>query len=285
MRPLLTLALLFSPITHILAEQAPAAEGSPVPRSESSVTGWIDLGYRWVDDTGGSFETYRSFVNLGSGPKLLGTEFTLTDPKHRLFDRLRVRAYNLGGDPDQTVHVDAETSKLYQFTGDYRDIAYFDALPSWADPLLSRGIILNERAYDTRRKMGNYQLDLLPGNWIVPYLNWEHNSGSGIGTTALVIDANQSPVPDKVKDLTNVYRGGVRFEVRRFHATIEQGGTTFKDDQQLFQNTARWWPPIVFGAPAFIPGAYSRRNRRPGSTYTANSSTPNRKTIRTTNNT
>ena len=246
MRRLLTVALLFAPIAYVLAEQAPAAggatspgpdtAGSPVPRSESAVTGWIDLGYRWVSDTGGNFDTYRSFVNLGSGPKLLGTEFTLTDPGHRVFDRLRVRAYNLGGDPYQTVHVDAEKSKLYQFTADYRDIAYFDFLPSYADPLLSRGIVLNEQAYDTRRKMGNYQLDMLPGHWFVPYLNWEYNSGAGIGTTAFVTDANQFPVPDKQKDLTNVYRGGVRFELRRFHATLEQGGTTFKDDQQVFQN-------------------------------------------------
>ena len=235
MRPLLTVALLCAPVAPMLAQQA-AATGSPVSNTESSFTGWIDLGYRWVSDTGGSFDTYRSFVNLGSGPKLLGTEFSLTDPRHRLFDRLRVRAYNLGGDPYQTVHVDAEKSKLYQFSADYRDITYFDFLPSWADPLLSRGLLLNDQAYDTRRKIGNYQLDLLPGSRIVPYLNWEYNSSSGTGTAALFTDANQFPVPYKQKELTNVYRGGVRFELRRFHATLEQGGTTFKDDEQVFQN-------------------------------------------------
>jgi len=246
MRPLLTIALLCAPSTRMLAEQAAPAggsitssqgtTGSPVPNAEFSFTGWIDLGYRWVSDTGGSFDTYRSFVNLGSGPKLLGTEFTLTDPRRRLFDRLHVRAYNLGGDPYQTVHVDAEKFKLYQFSADYRNIAYFDYLPSYADPLLSRGIVLNEQAYDTRRKMGNYQLDLLPGNWIIPYLYWEHNSSSGSGTTAFFTDANQFPLPDKLKDLTDVYRAGVRIELRRFHVTLEQGGTTFKDDQQIFQN-------------------------------------------------
>ena len=233
MRPLLAVALLFVP--DMLAQQA-APTGSQAPGAESSLTGWIDLGYRWVSDSGGSFDTYRSLVNLGSGPKLLGAEFSLTDPTHRLFDRLRVRAYNLGGDPYQTIHVDAEKSKLYQFSADHRNITYFDVLPSWADPLLSRGIVLNEQAYDTHRKMGNYQLDLLPGNWITPYLNWEHDSGSGSGTTAFFTDANQFPVPDKLKDLTNIYRGGVRFELRRVHVTLEQGGTTFKDDQQVFQS-------------------------------------------------
>ncbi len=31
--------------------------------------------------SGAAMATYRSFVNLGSGPKLLGADFTITDPK------------------------------------------------------------------------------------------------------------------------------------------------------------------------------------------------------------
>ena len=33
-----------------------------------------------------------------------------------------------------------------------------------------------------------------------------------------------------LRDSTENYRGGVRFEYRRFHVTLEQGGTTFKDN-------------------------------------------------------
>src|ERR1700689_2425888 len=65
-----------------------AAATSPVPSSEAIFTGWIDFGYTWRSDVAGSVDTYRSLVNLGSGPKLLGAEFTLTDPKHRLFDQI-----------------------------------------------------------------------------------------------------------------------------------------------------------------------------------------------------
>jgi hypothetical protein len=251
MRPLVTIAITLSSFTQAFAQQAPAVAdpapskqatakqetpASPIPTTESWLTGWIDFGYRWRTDVGGSFDAYRSFVNLGSGPKLLGAEFTLIDPKHRFFDKIRVRAYSLGGEPYQTFHLDAEKSKLYQFSADYRDIAYFDFLPSYADPLLSRGIALNEQSYDTHRKMGSFQLDLLPGNWIIPYLAYERNSGSGTGATAFVTDANQFPVPNKLRDSTNLYRGGVRFELRRFHATLEEGGTTFKDDESVFQN-------------------------------------------------
>jgi hypothetical protein len=76
----------------------PAATPSPVPVDESWLTGYIDLGYRWTG-VGGSLDTYRSIVDLGSGPKLLGTDFTIRDAKHRLFDRIDIRAFNWGDDP------------------------------------------------------------------------------------------------------------------------------------------------------------------------------------------
>jgi len=251
MRLLLMIGMTISSFTQVFAQQAPTASdsppskqdaagqgtaNSPVPATESWLTGSIDVGYRWRTDVGGSLDTYRTFVDLGSGPKLLGAEFTLTDPKQRLFDRIRVRAHSWGGEPYQTFHLDAEKSKLYDFSTDYRDIAYFDFLPSYADPLLSRGIVLNEQAYDTHRKMGSFQLDLLPGNWVIPYFAYDSDWGSGRGTTTFFTDANQFPEPNRLRDSTNLYRGGVRFELRRFHATLEEGGTTFKDDQSVFQN-------------------------------------------------
>src|SRR3954468_7470674 len=43
---------------------------SPAPSTEQWFTGSFDFGYRWVGDVRGSEATYRSFVNLGDGPKL-----------------------------------------------------------------------------------------------------------------------------------------------------------------------------------------------------------------------
>ncbi len=142
---------------------------TPTPAAESALTGSIDLGYRWAANVSGSVDTYRSIVNLGSGPKFLAADLTLTDPKKRLFDRLHIRASGWGGDPYSVAHVDGVKSGLYDFTADYRDIAYFNFLPSYADPLLTRGITLNEQSFDTRRRFGGFSLNLLPGNWFIPY--------------------------------------------------------------------------------------------------------------------
>jgi hypothetical protein len=216
---------------------APAAAPSPAPSTENWLTGSIDLGYRWLIGVGGSTATYRTFVDLGSGPKLLAADFTLTDPKHRAFDSLRVRAYSWGDEPYESLYVNAKKSNLYDFSVDYRNIAYYDFLPSYADPLLARGITLNEQAFDTRRRIANFRLDLRPGARIVPYFAFDRDYGSGPGTTAYGNGATNSfPVPTNMRDLTYLYSGGLRFELRRFHVTLEQGGTTFNSNQTLFQS-------------------------------------------------
>jgi len=215
---------------------AAAPPASPVPSSESWLTGYLEVGYRW-DGTGGSFETYRSIVDLGAGPKLIGADFTILDPKHRLFDRLRVRAYDWGDDPYESLHIFADKQGWYEFNADYRRVAYFNNLPSFADPLLSQGVTLDEQSFDTRRTLGAFTLDLLPNKWISPYLGYDRDSSSGSGVTVFETSADEFAVPDSIKDSTNLYRGGIRFHRHLFHLTLEEGGTTFKNDQSTYTST------------------------------------------------
>ncbi len=213
-----------------------AAAESPVPDGESWLTGSIDFGYRWRTDIAGNPNVYRSIVNLGSGPKLLGTDFKITDPKHRLFDTLETRAYSWGGEPYQTLQVNIRKQRVYDLQGAYRDFAYFNNLPSFANPLLARGIYQSQRAFDLRRKLSSFELDLRPGSRIIPYVAYERASGFGNGVTTLVTDANEYAVPTRIDEVMNNFRAGSRFEFRRFHATVEQGGTLFDDRQNVFES-------------------------------------------------
>jgi len=226
------------------AAQPPAAPASdpaasPTPSAEPWITGSIDLGYRFTS-TGGDNDVYRSVVNLGQGPRLLGLDFTIVDPKKRLFDHLDVRANNWGGDPYNTLHLNASKKGMYDFNFDYRDIAYFNLLPSFADPLLGTGLVLDEDSYFSRRRMSDFQLDLFPGHRIIPYLAYGRDSGQGTGITTFESDVNQYPVADHMFDKTDNYRGGVRLEFNRWHITLEQGGTTLRDDQQAYDSTVNY---------------------------------------------
>ena len=215
---------------------APDATASPTPSTEPWITGTLDLGYRFTS-VGGNNDVYRSVVNLGDGPRLLGLDFTIIDPKKRLFDHLDVRADNWGGDPYNTVHLNASKQGIYDFNFDYRDIAYFSLLPSFADPLLGTGIVLDKDSYFSRRRMSDFQFDLRPGHRVIPYLAYGRDSGEGTGITTFVSDVNQYPVADQMFDKTDNYRGGVRLEFNRFHATLEQGGTRLRDDQSAYDST------------------------------------------------
>jgi hypothetical protein len=229
--------------TPAQAPAAPAASSptqgadaaSPVPSTEPFLAGWVDLGYVWNTGVGGSYDTYRSIIDIHSGPKLLGTDFTLTDPKHRWFDSIQVRATAWGAEPAESLHVEAKKSGIYDFNADYRDFAYFNNLPSFADPLLGQGVVLDEQSFDTRRKIAALSLDILPGHWWSPYFGWDHDSDSGTGASVFVGDNNEYPVPNTLFDSTDLYRGGIRFEKPHFHLTLEEGGTAFKSDQSLYQ--------------------------------------------------
>jgi hypothetical protein len=231
------LFILTLPLLAQDASQTPVAQTqeSPVPPGEDWLTGSIDLGYRFRTGVDGSMLTYLSIVDLHSGFTLLGADFTIRDPKHRLFDAIKVRASDWGAEPYESLHVDISKTKLYDFNADYRDIAYFNYLPSYADPLLSRNLMLDEQAYDERRHFTNFSLDLLPGNWVTPYVAFSRDADSGFGTTVFVTDVNEFPTPDTFSDHTNNYRGGLRFQFRRFHATVEEGATEYREDQEVYQ--------------------------------------------------
>jgi hypothetical protein len=214
--------------TAAAAPAAPAA--TPANTGEGWLEGSVEVGYRWIPNITGNYDAYRSIVNLGQGPRLLNADFTLRDPKKRLFDRIDLHASSWG-DPYNTLRVDVQKQGWYRLTADYRNIAYFNFLPSYADPTLSQGTILNQNSFDTAIRNTDVQLDFLPNKWITPYLAFSRNTQFGRGITAFETDINEYPVASLFSDQTDNFRGGVRMELGHYHITLEQGGTTFKDDQ------------------------------------------------------
>ncbi len=215
------------------ATQTAAGPDSPVPHSENLITGWIDLGYRFSTGPAGSLETYRSVVDYGAGPKLIGTDFSIIDPHHRFFDSIHVQAYDWS-DPYSTLRIDAAKQGLYTFTASYRSLAYFNNLPSFADPLLNRGIMIDQQSFDSRRHLGSFELHLLPNKRISPYVAFDHDGNTTQGVTTFAANANQYPVPYASTDLTNLYRGGVNIVLPKLHITLEEGGTTYRSNQNTY---------------------------------------------------
>lgn len=224
-----------------LAAQAPAepakkeepAAQSPSPKAEKTLNGYIDLGARWVGRAG-DYPTYRSLVNLSQGLRLVGTDLSYEPAQSRLFDSVRLQMFNWGGDPYNTAKLDVMKRGKYRYTGTYSNLAYFNALPSFADPTIQKGVFLNQRSMDTRTRNYDHDLQFLPGGRIVPYLGFSRNSSYGNGVTPLVVTGNEFPLRNVVDWTQNEIRGGLRLEFNRFHATLEQGGRRFEDNQSVY---------------------------------------------------
>ena len=215
------------------AGEKQAEPQAAAPTVEPNFSGTLEVGYR-ATSTAGNFNVYRSVVNLGDGPRMFQADFTIQDPNRRLFDRLDVHANNWGGDPYNTIFASARKQAVYDFRASYRNIAYFNFLPSFANPFLEQGVLFSERTFDTHRRITDVQLDLFPGRRLIPFFAYGRNSDFGRGITTFVSTGNEYPVSTDLSSHLDNYRGGLRVEAKRWHVTLEQGGTQLNDDQSVF---------------------------------------------------
>jgi len=228
-----------------------AQDAASPAAAEPKVT--LEVGNRWSSGPAGSLNAYRSMVNLGEGPKILGADVSLRNASGILFEKFDLSAFGWGGEPQSTLHAAMEKHSLYRLSVDYRNLAFFNALPSYANPGLEQGPALigaisempggaaagerwlaSQRSFNLRRRMIDTTLDLFPDRRITPFLAYQRDWGTGDGVTDFVAYANEFPVRNIFADKTDHYRGGVRILFNRFHATLEQGGLFAKDDQRAY---------------------------------------------------
>lgn len=202
------------------------------PPKDEKFTGSADIGYRWISGVGGDFQTYRSVVNFGEGPKLLGADMKY-EAGHKWLDRVIARANGWGGEPFSTAYLEAEKANVYHLHYSHQGINYFNFLPSFANPQLGQGVFLNQRSFDTRYRMHDLRLDVRPGKTLVPYFAWSRGSNGGRGVNNLVAEGNEYPVATRLAYATDDYRGGMRFEKKWLNGFAEVGGLTIGEVQEV----------------------------------------------------
>src|SRR5277367_2993445 len=81
--------------------QSGASDNPGVNSGDYNIQQAVEVGYRanWI---GGNQDTYDTFINLGSGVRLLDYSFDMRSLDHNgfLFDRLSVSSFGFGGDPN-----------------------------------------------------------------------------------------------------------------------------------------------------------------------------------------
>jgi hypothetical protein len=213
------------------AQNKPEEKKEEAVPGERAITGSMELGYRSILHDSGNFDAYRSVVNLGEGPKLFNGDLQFRDRSGKIFDEGSMLMSSWGGDPYNSLRLDVRKTNLYNFLLDYRSIDYFNFLPSFANPRLENGDLRNQSSFDTRFRTTEVRLEIIPSRRVTPYLAYSRSSENGTSVLDFTRTGNEYPVPTRVTNRQDNYRGGVQFNYRRFHLAVEQGSTYFKDDQ------------------------------------------------------
>jgi hypothetical protein len=186
----------------------------------------VDLRSRFV--TGDRGPVYRSVVNLGEGLRVFAGGLHYEGK-----DSIDASIHDWGGDPNSQATIRVRREKVYEMLFQYRTMAYFNNLPSYANPLFGQGALASQRSLDVRRQQLDLNLRWRPKARVSPFFGILRTSGDGQGVTPFIGGGDEFPVYTTFGDALTSVRGGVQLTGSLWSATIEQGHTGYSDRQEL----------------------------------------------------
>src|SRR5580698_6473511 len=216
----------------------------------------IEAGYR-AASINGNIDTYDTFVNLGSGFRLLDYTLDMRSLNHNglLFDDLSFSNFGYGGDPNDVSRLRIGKNKVYDFRVLFwRDKNFWDynllanpLNPSTSTPALA--IATSPHALDLVRRMQDYNLTLLPQSRVKFRLGFSHDrdQGPGFFTTdgGTISQFNQT-----YSYTTNSYRAGVDFRIfPKTTISYDQFLSYYKQDNIVTDNPQNSGYALANGTP------------------------------------
>ncbi len=269
---LILLAAVFLPQgSHAQQSSAQTSEQTQgVNSGDYNIQQTIEFGYR-LNEIGGNYDTYDTFVNLGSGVRLFDYELDMHSLNHQglFFDDLDFSNFGYGGDPNDVSRLHISMNKLYDFHALFRRDENFWDYNLFANPLNPAalnpvgspttgcivspassanpglpgycsnpavGVANSPHALDLVRRMQDYDLTLLPLSKIRFRLGFSHDTDDGPGffTTD---GGTLSDFPENYSYTTNAYRMGVDFRVLpRTTISYDQFLSYFKQDNTVLES-------------------------------------------------
>jgi hypothetical protein len=202
-----------------------------------------EVGYRTTSINGNN-DTYDTFVNLGSGPRLFDYALEMRSLDHNgvLFDNLSFSNFGYGGDPNDVTRLRLGKNKFYDFRVLFRRDKNFWDYNLWANPLNPSSSIpevalaTSPHALDLVRRMQDYNLTLMPQSRVKLRLGFSHdrNEGPGFFTTD---GGTIAAFNETYSYTTNAYRVGADFRVLpRTTISYDQFLSYYKQDNVVTDN-------------------------------------------------
>ena len=225
---LLVAVFVFSPASRA---QTSAEETPGINSGNYNIQETVELGYRqdWIN---GNQNTYGTFVNLGTGARLLDYTLNMRSINHQgiLFDNLTFSNFGYGGDPDNVSRLRINKNKWYDFSGVFRrhknfwdynllgnplnPIPFATASPVSANPLAfpSFPVNVSPHALYLTRRMQDYDLTLLPQSRVRIRLGYSRLVNEGPSLSSFAGTTNFQLLQN-FRMTTNAYHVGVDFRV------------------------------------------------------------------------
>ncbi len=243
------LGLLASPA---LAQQEEEQKG--IEQGNYNIKQAIEFGGRFTS-LGGDFQAYDTFVNLQQGPRLLDftTEMRSLDHHGTLFDRFYFSNFGYGGDPNDVSRLRVSKNRWYSLDAMFRKDQNFWDYSLQANPLnpttgfpngpagygststppspcTSCVLVRSPHLFNTRRKLGDYGLTLLPDSKIRVRAGYSRNIVEGPVFSSIHEGTEQALFED-YKTTVNTYRIGVDFRLLpRTNISYDQIWNYYKGD-------------------------------------------------------
>jgi hypothetical protein len=211
------------------AAQAQATQDSEldgIKYGDYNIKQSIEFGGRFTDFTGDK-SAYDTFVNLHSGPRLLGSTLEMHSLDHNglFFDRLFLSNSGYGGDPNDVTRLRVSKNKWYDFDGMFRRdenswgysllanplnpaTPAFPNAPAGFSPVLG----FSPHQMNLVRRMGDYNLTLLPQSKLRFRVGYSRNVAEGPSLSSIHQGTEQALLQDW-KTVVNAYRFGVDYKV------------------------------------------------------------------------
>jgi hypothetical protein len=204
----------------------------------------VEFGYRGLS-VDGDLNKYQSDLNYKAGPRLFDSSFLLksTDGNSGLFDSLLATSTGWGADPQGNLRVSVEQPRWYRFDATYRRFKYFRFLNNFANPnwvfspasfSVPPKLTTGEHGYNTRVKLGDFDLTLLPKNrWIRFNVGYSPERYSGPAFTNYHVGGNEFMLLSELRSRANDFRVGADGKLGPLNFSFLQGFRRFRDDSVI----------------------------------------------------
>ena len=222
--------------------ETPAEPGEKA--GDFTVISSLEFGYRGLR-VDGDLNKYQSDLNYKAGPRLFDSSFLLksTDGKGGLFNSFLATSTGWGADPQGNLRVSVEQPRWYRLDASYRRFKYFRFLNDFANPnwvfspasfSVPPKVTTGEHGYNTRVKLGDFDLTLLPKNrWIRFNVGYSPERYSGPAFTNYHVGGNEFMLLSQLRSRANDFRVGADGKLGPLNFSFLQGFRRFRDDSVI----------------------------------------------------